>query len=225
MVNYLRHRICTLIFSTLRQADTDTARVTTAASILGSITSIIKGNSDLKNSCDTLLTDIASLQSACNLDYGQNKDALSKETTSVAEGVNRTQVEEVLNSKIETGEFFDYKFLKIAAELILLEEDARGNKQIRGYTATMMTRLDYFLDNPDCFFMRNADAIKSSAELFEQLWGEENSRSQLVIIDTSELSPDILETLTSVVSRLLFDQRKKVSWRCAEKKTDSLSFR
>ncbi len=74
----------------------------------------------------------------------------------------------------------------------------------------MMTRLDYFLDNPDCLFMRNADVIKSSEAFFKQLWGEESMQSQLVIIDTSELSPDILETLTSVVSRLLFDQRKKL---------------
>ena len=124
--------------------------------------------------------------------------------------MDESKFQEVVSSKIKSGEFFDYKFLKVAAELILLEEDARGNKQIRGYTATMMTRLDYFLDNPDCLFMRNADVIKSSEAFFKQLWGEESMQSQLVIIDTSELSPDILETLTSVVSRLLFDQRKKL---------------
>ena len=42
------------------------------------------------------------------------------------------------------------------------------------------------------------------------LWANETDSSQLIIIDTSELSPDILETLTSVVSRLLFDERKKL---------------
>ncbi|MEQ1816434.1 MAG: DUF87 domain-containing protein [Nitrosomonas sp.] len=209
-VNYLRHRICTLIFSTLRQADNDTARITTAASILGSITSIVNNNPNLKSASSDLLKDIKNLQSACGISWGQNNDQLNTATVSVTNKVNEIQVQEVLNSKIKSGEFFDYKFLKIAAELILLEEDARGNRQIRGYTATMMTRLDYFLDNPDCFFMRNADVIKSSEAFFEQLWGEESMQSQLVIIDTSELSPDILETLTSVVSRLLFDQRKKL---------------
>ena len=121
-----------------------------------------------------------------------------------------TCLHEVVNLKIKTGEFFAHSYLKIAAELILLEEDARGNKQIRGYTATMMTRLDYFLDNPDCLFMRNVDKIKSNEDFFEQLWGKKSTRSQLVIVDTSELSPDILETLTSVVSRLIFDQRKSL---------------
>lgn len=209
-INYLRHRICTLIFSTLRQADSDTARITTAASILGSITSIIKANQNLRSAAPDLLVDINNLQAACGLDFGQNKDALSNATNIVAQKVDEDKYLDVINSKIKTGEYFDYSFLKIAAELILLEEDARGNKQIRGYTATMMTRLDYFLDNPDCLFMRNASVIKSSKDFFEQLWGKENVQSQLVIIDTSELSPDILETLTSVVSRLLFDQRKKL---------------
>lgn len=209
-VNYLRHRICTLIFSTLRQADSDTARITTAASILGSITSIINNNSALKAASSDLLTDIEELHKSCALEFGNNKGELERVTSDIAKKVDDGKFQEVVNSKIKSGEFFDCKFLKIAAELILLEEDARGNKQIRGYTATMMTRLDYFLDNPDCVFMRDAEKIKSSETFFEQLWGEESMQSQLVIIDTSELSPDILETLTSVVSRLLFDQRKKL---------------
>ncbi len=120
------------------------------------------------------------------------------------------KLQETVNSKIKSGEFFDHKFLKIAAELILLEEEVRGNKQIRGYTATMMTRLDYFLDSPDCSFMRNPDEIKSSEISVKQLWDTESEKGQLVIIDTSGLGSDILETLTSVVSRILFDQRKNL---------------
>ena len=209
-VNYLRYRICNLIFSTLRQADSDTARITTAASILGSITTIINSNPSLKIASTDLVTDIENLQGACSLSFGQNNNALEGETEIVYKKVNNPQAQEVINSKIKNGEFFDHRFLKIAAELILLEEDARGNRQIRGYTATMLTRLDYFLDNPDCEFMRESDGIDSVEKYIAKLWGNDAEKSQLVIIDTSELSPDILETLTSVTSRLLFDERKKL---------------
>ena len=209
-VNYLRYRICNLIFSTLRQADSDTARITTAASILGSITSIINSNPSLKIASTDLVTDIGNLQEACSLSFGQNNDALEDATKIVYGNVNNPKAQEVINSKIKNGEFFDHRFLKIAAELILLEEDARGNRQIRGYTATMLTRLDYFLDNPDCEFMRESDGIDSVEKYIAKLWGNDAEKSQLVIIDTSELSPDILETLTSVTSRLLFDERKKL---------------
>ena len=209
-VDYLRHRICNLIFSTLRQADNDTARITTAASILGSIISIIKSNSTIVSASSCLLKDIENLQKACTITYGENKDNLEQATNDVFKKTNNAHVQEVIDSKIKNGEFFDHRFLKIAAELILLEEDARGNRQIRGYTATMLTRLDYFLDNPDCEFMRESNDIDSVKKYIAELWGDEQEKSQLVIIDTSELSPDILETLTSVTSRLLFDERKKL---------------
>jgi ABC-type dipeptide/oligopeptide/nickel transport system ATPase component len=210
-VNYLRYRICNLIFSILRQADSDTARITTAASVLGSITSIINSNTDIKTASTDLLRDIKTLQSACNINYGENENKLETETKTVFKKVDHAQAQKVINSKIKNGEFFDYQFLKIAAELILLEEDARGNRQIRGYTATMLTRLDYFLDNPDCKFMRKSHGIDSIEKYIEKLWGNNTKKYQLVIIDTSELSPDILETLTSVTSRLLFDERKKLT--------------
>ncbi|TXK92725.1 ATPase, partial [Methylococcaceae bacterium CS5] len=158
-VNYLRDRVCNCIYSTLKTADTDTARITTAASILGSITSIIKSNSDIENVSADLIDDIEALQAACTITYGENNNKLGKATQEVAKKVDSTKAQEVINSKIKNGEFFDHKFLKIAAELILLEEDARGNKQIRGYTATMLTRLDFFLDNPDCEFMRKSHDI------------------------------------------------------------------
>lgn len=209
-VNYLRYRICSLIFSTLRQADSDTARITTAASILGSITNIIKSNPAIESASSDLLTDIENLQTACTISYGENKDKLERATETVIGKVDHVNAQAVINSKIKNGEYFDHHFLKIAAELILLEEDARGNRQIRGYTATMLTRLDYFLDNPDCEFMRESNGIESVSQYINSLWGNEKGKSQLVIIDTSELSPDILETLTSVTSRLLFDERKKL---------------
>ncbi|MCU7846930.1 MAG: DUF87 domain-containing protein [Candidatus Thiodiazotropha sp. (ex Lucinoma kastoroae)] len=209
-VNYLRFRVCSLIMSTLRQADTDTARITTAASILGSITSIINSDTSLSSASTDLVSDIQNLQSACTISYGENKDKLEKATEAVVEKIDFGKVEEVTNSKIQNGDYFDFNFLKIAAELILLEEDARGNKQIRGYTATMLTRLDYFLENPDCEFMRDSSNIKSAPDYLKELWCSDGNKTQLVIIDTSELSPDILETLTSVTSRLLFDERKKL---------------
>ena len=217
-INYLRYRICNLIFSTLRQADSDTARITTAASILGSITSIINSNADIKVASTDLLGDIGKLQKACSLSFGQNNDALENETKTVHQKVDNAQAQEVVNSKIKNGEFFDHQFLKIAAELILLEEDARGNRQIRGYTATMLTRLDYFLENPDCEYMRKSHGIDSIEKYIAELWGDNTEKSQLVIIDTSELSPDILETLTSVTSRLLFDERKKLIGNARRKK-------
>ena len=156
--------------------------------------------------------DVYKRQGENKIDKNGKNDVLIDATYEVYSKVNEDLVQDVINSKIKYGEYFDHKFLKIAAELILLEEDARGNKQIRGYTATMFTRLDYFLDNHDCEFMRESNGINTVKKYISELWNTigDNNKSQLVIIDTSELSPDILETLTSVTARVLFDQRKKL---------------
>lgn len=103
--------------------------------------------------------------------------------------------------------FFDPTFLQIATEIVLLDEESMGNKITRGYVGTMLTRLDYFINNPECSFMceMGSHDIKDTSKYLDYLWEE----SQLIIIDTSELGRDTLETLTSVVARLVFEYRKK----------------
>lgn len=209
-VNYLKYRVCNLIFGSLRQADTDTTRITTAASILGSIAGIINSDANLRSASTELSENIKKLQRACTISYGENKGQLEDAIQIVADSIDFDSVQQILDSKIHDGNYFDYKFLKIATELVLLEEEARGNKQIRGFTSTMLTRLDYFLENPDCQFMRESNGITSSSEYLEKFWKLDENKAQLVIINTSELSPDILETLTGVASRLFFDERKRL---------------
>lgn len=207
-INYLKYKIQILILSALRQADSDTARLTTAASMLGSMLNIISKLDIPDNMKSGLETNIPILQNACSISYGENHNNLEKRLIIFAQDIDNTQVQEVESQKIQDGEFFDYKFLKIAVDLVLLEEEARGNKQVRGFVATMLTRLDYFLENHDCEFMRNSKNLKSTDKFLESLWGKDKGKNQLVIVDVSELSPDILETLTSVTTRLLFDKRR-----------------
>ncbi len=212
-INYLRYKLCELLHSILSQADTDTSRVTTAGALILKIKSIIDSNGDLRTKCEDkgLYEDIDNLHSKCTINYGNNNDRLNNAVQAVNEKVDYEKVQQVLDERIQNGEFFDYKFLKISAEMTLLEEDARGNRQMRGYTATMMTRLDYFLDNPDCEFMREIpDDVTNPETYLEYIWGKDTTKTQLIIINTSELGIDILETLTSVISRLIFTQRKEL---------------
>jgi len=212
-INYLRYKLCELLYSILSQADTDTSRVTTAGASILKIKRIIDSDVILKQRCEEegLYKDINNLSSKCTINYGENKNQLSNEVQIVSKKIDLESVQNVLDKRIQNGEFFDYKFLKISAEITLLEEDARGNRQMRGYTATMMTRLDYFLDNRDCDFMRNIPfGVINPTTYLEYIWGKDAEKTQLIILDTSELGIDILETLTSVVSRLIFSQRKEL---------------
>ena len=116
------------------------------------------------------------------------------------------------SKKLGTGQYFDYKFLKTAVSIALLEEEAKGNSRIREFTSTMLSRLDYFLNNNDCDFMKESDSTSIASELdyLDKIFGikEKSLLKQLIIIDSSEVGSDILELMTSVVSRMIFDYRK-----------------
>ena len=114
--------------------------------------------------------------------------------------------------KLKSGEYFDYKFLKTAAELVLLEEEAKGNLRVREFTSTLMTRLDVFLYNSECKFMRDTNnRYLNENDYLTKVFGiaEQSNEIQLICIDSSEVGTDVLELMTSMVSRMFFDYRKK----------------
>ena len=112
---------------------------------------------------------------------------------------------------LEYGQYYDYRFLKTAVDLVLLEEEAKGNLRIREFTSTLISRLDVFLNNKECAFMRESPTTFTTPEDYlQKIFGisDRDKRTQLIIIDSSEVGTDTLELMTSVVSRLIFDYRK-----------------
>lgn len=215
MANYLKAKIFEIVNSITSQAESDTVNITAASSVLSKVREVIRENSAIYSVCqlygvEQVLTDLIN---SCGIDYGSNKGRVKGYLESLVSQINQEDYLYVINTRFREGEFFDSGFLKIAAELVLLEEDARGNRRVREYTATMLTRLDYFLQNPDCRFMREPlEGDKSIEGYMNYFWSgnEGQSKSQVVIIDVSELGPDTLEVLTSVVTRLMFSERKKL---------------
>ena len=95
----------------------------------------------------------------------------------------------------------------------MIEEEARGNLRIRDFISTLLSRLDFFLNNRECEFMRvDSHEFHNCEEYLEKVLGVSTgskSKNQLITIDSSEVGTDILELMTSVISRMLFDFRKK----------------
>ncbi len=127
--------------------------------------------------------------------------------------INEDEAIEVDSMSLRPGEYFDYKYLKTAVEIVLLEEESRGNLRIRDFISTLISRLDFFLNNRECEFMRvDSYEYKNSEEYLEKVFGISDSGKrihQLITIDSSEVGTDILELMTSVISRMIFDYRKK----------------
>jgi hypothetical protein len=217
LINYLRFKICNLLHTLHAQGDSETAIITAAKSIIYGIVNLIKLDANLHKTCtdEGILTDLENLYSSCTINFGENKDKLKTALHVVRKKVDDGTLREIMDFRASGEEYFDYRFLKQAANLTLLEEDARGNGRVREYTSTMMTRLDFFLDNPDCAFMRQAPKGTTDINHYlDWLWQSNlavPARTNMVIIDTSELSKDALETLTSVTSRINFSSRRKLA--------------
>jgi uncharacterized protein len=210
-INYFRFKLYNIINNIITRPDSDTANITTAGNALGKIKELLKGE-DFKGITEVkgLIADIDSLYGECKLNFGQNQGRVSDKLKEVEKKIDFDKALDVYGEKLKYGEYYDFQFLKIATELILLEEEASGKTRIREYTGTMLTRLDYFLFNPECSFMREKSSYNSIDSYLKGKLGIDDKikHSQLVVIDSSEVSPDILELLTSVISRLIFDNRK-----------------
>ena len=209
--SYIRGKICLILNSINSQAESDTVRITAASSILHKIHYVLSSDQKIKDICikNDLLEDIDMLAGNCSLNFGNNNNQLSDAVSEVAERIVEEDFYTIENMKLKSGEYYDFNFLRVAAEMVLLEEDARGNRRIREYTSTMITRLDYFLDNPECDFLRlGSNQYDTKEKFLNYFWNDGESKKQIVNLDLSELSPDSLEILTSVLTRIIYSERK-----------------
>ena len=241
--NYVKWKLYQMLFIIVTRIENDTSKMTAAKGAIAKMqetcTLVMQDADsevfkDLKNYLDIC-------SKLCYVSYGNNNDALANALHDfISDGGNPQyakldnnmkialydeekrhsfkQIDEakaiiVNEEKLKAGQYFNYKFLKIATEIVLMEEEARGNLHIRDFISTLLSRLDYFLENQDCQFMRDKKEIyQSSSDYLDKVFGisdlQERTK-QLITIDLSEVGTDVLELLTSVLSRMIFDYRKQ----------------
>lgn len=208
-INYFKWKIRNILRDVLSKAESDTSKITAAQGVLVKSRDIVN---TIKGDWHEIIEFLNNANNACTIDYGDNKNRLSTFLSGLE--IENEQAVKIDNERLRSGEFFDYKFLKIAIEIVLLEEEARGSTRIREFVSTMISRLNYFIEAPDCDFMRKSNETYSNEkEYLKNLFGieEKSNNHQLIIIDSSEIGSDILELLTSTVSRMIFDYRKRLN--------------
>lgn len=208
-INYFKWKIRNILRDVLSKAESDTSKITAAQGVLVKSRDIVN---TIKGDWHEITEFLNNANTACAIHYGDNQNKL---ITFLSElGIDNEEAVKIDNERLKSGEFFDYKFLKIAIEIVLLEEEARGSTRIREFVSTMISRLNYFIEAPDCDFMRESNETYSNEkEYLKNLFGieEKSNNHQLIIIDSSEIGSDILELLTSTVSRMIFDYRKRLN--------------
>lgn len=205
-VNYFKWKIRNILRNIIAKAESDTSKITAAQGVLIKCKDIIEEGGQNKD----LSIFLDNVNKHCGISFGDNHGKLSDYLTKLK--LDEENALETNSKRLKPGDYFDYKFLKTAVDIVLLEEESRGNSRIREFTSTMLSRLDYFLHNPDCDFMRNASSdYKNEEDYLKDCFGISSSKTsnQLLIVDSSEVGTDVLELMTSVVSRMIFDYCKK----------------
>ncbi|WP_455088140.1 ATP-binding protein [Porphyromonas endodontalis] len=214
---YIRWRISQMLAGILSRTDSDTSKITSAQGLLASIQAILTSLKNEQNqlTLENIISTIKEYQGACTIEYGKNENKLSEKIEAQIGKIDFEKIRDVIETRLPHGQYYDYKFLKIAAEMTLIDEEAKGNSRIREYTSTMFSRLDYFLENPECTFMRTdySEMGNNRDEYLRKIGvaNEKLSSKFLLTIELSALGNDILELITGVLTRMIFDYRKERS--------------
>ena len=107
---------------------------------------------------------------------------------------------------------FDFETLEEAIDLAILYEEAHGNRQIRDYCSSLITRIKSLNDRPDYKFLKQD--VGNLKKYKRQLLGlfrkgkMLSKRNQIVILDLSSVEDEIVEVISCVLSRLIYESIK-----------------
>lgn len=116
----------------------------------------------------------------------------------------------------EKNQKFSFEIIEDALDLALLYEEAYGNKQIRDYCSSLMTRVKSIKDRADFDFLKQD---KGDLELYKRkLLGLSKTKGddkvtkgqQIIIIDLSSVEDEIVEVVSCVVSRIIYESIKEI---------------
>lgn len=144
-----------------------------------------------------------------------------------------TEIESILKSYIlQDAEIpgyrqhpFRFSDLETALDMAILYEESHGNNRVRDYCSTLLTRVKSLQSRDEFEFLR-ADPAKdlignSREEFVDNILGIDRSgsqpikRGQVFVLDLSTVDDEVVEVVSSVVTRLVFDRLRRSSTRNA----------
>ena len=127
----------------------------------------------------------------------------------------KNHIKEDVNIDLKfNSDYFDFKDLEQALENAILYEEYHGNKQIRDYCSSMITRFKSIKEREDFKFLTTTQNDKSIDEYIYSLLGiekqEDNAikKNQVIIIDLNSANDETVEVISCVISRLIFEKLK-----------------
>lgn len=123
--------------------------------------------------------------------------------------LNELKTYEIPNFIIPTynNDEFNFDDFEDLIELSILYEESFGNKQIRDYCSTMVTRLKT-IKRDDFNFLTQCKTKEIATEYVNQFIGLSGKKKldQVVIIDLNSATDEMIEVISCVLSRMIFEK-------------------
>jgi hypothetical protein len=103
---------------------------------------------------------------------------------------------------------FSFGKLEEALDIAILFEESYGNRQIRDYCSSLMTRFKSVKDRGDFNFLTKNDSDKNYSDFINQFIGisEKKKKSQISTIDLNSANDEAVEVVSCVLSRMIFEK-------------------
>jgi uncharacterized protein len=132
----------------------------------------------------------------------------------------------LINSHIKLDDFrfpkyvnqpFDFNLLEEHLEDAILYEEYHGNKQIRDYCSPLITRYKNLKERSEFKFLTNNKSetdLKQTPEFFINgilgVTDSKKKKTQITILDLNSVEDEIVEVVSCVLSRMIFDRLKQL---------------
>jgi DNA helicase HerA-like ATPase len=107
---------------------------------------------------------------------------------------------------------FSFNTFEDALDLAILHEEAYGNKQIRDYCSSLITRFKSLKERKEFDFLsRNEEDIQKD-DFLGALLGlkEKKKKTQITIIDLNSVEDEVVEVVSCVITRMIFEKIKTI---------------
>lgn len=113
----------------------------------------------------------------------------------------------VIDQKYDSQQF-DFADLGLAIENAILYEEYHGNKQIRDFCSSMVTRYKSILEREDFNFLTKNTTKVNKIEYMSDFLGVENGKkkNQVIIINLNSANDETVEVVSCVLSRMIFEK-------------------
>ena len=125
---------------------------------------------------------------------------------------NHIKLDEFVFPKYNNNKF-DFNLLEEHLEDAILYEEYHGNKQIRDYCSSLVTRFKSLRDREEFKFLSDNKNDVDKESFIDDLLGitpTKNKKTQISIIDLNSIEDEVVEVISCVIARLIFERLKKI---------------